>query len=139
MRRLILPAALLALLQACSGGEAVRRPPEAPRPPADARRIEVIHCRLAPSKEFVDVQFRVHGMEKIAPGPAGTYLIDEGTGEKYYLMLLRRIGRMAEIRNPDETDVHSLMFRNPYGKLKPGTKVTLVVDGMRRPNVVVGR
>jgi hypothetical protein len=132
MRRLILSAVLLTLLQACSSREAVRRP-------VDARRIEVVYCRLAPSKEIVDVQFRVHGMEKIAPDPAGTYLMDEGTGEKYYLVLLRRIGRLAEIRNPEETAVHSLMFRNPYGKLKPGTKVTLVVDGMRQQHVVVGK
>lgn len=132
MRKLILPAVLLALLQACSSREAVR-------PPVNAPRIEVVYCRLAPSKEIVDVQFRLHGIEKIDADPAGTYLMDEGTGEKYYLIVLRRVGRMAEIRNPGEAAVHSLMFRDPYGKLKPGAMVTLVVGGMRQQHVVVGK
>jgi len=138
MRKLILSAVLLALLQACSGREAVRPPADVPRP-ADAPRIEVVYCRLAPSKEIVDVQFRLRGVKEIAADPADTYLIDEGTGEKYYLMILRRIGRLAEIRNPEEAAVHSLMFRNPYGKLKPGTSVTLVVGGMRQQHVIVER
>ncbi|MDA8122707.1 MAG: hypothetical protein M0Z38_09105 [Deltaproteobacteria bacterium] len=130
MRRVILPAVFLALLQACSGREAVLRPVNVPR-------IEVIHCRLAPSKEIVDVQFRVYGTGKVAPDPAGTYLLDEGTGEKYYLMVLQRIGRLAEIRNPEETAVHSIMFRNPYGILRIGAKVTLVVGELRQEHVVV--
>jgi len=132
MRKFILASVILFLLPACSAREAVRRP-------ADVPRIEVVYCRLAPSNEFLDVRVRIHGTVKFDPDPSSTYLIDEGTGEKYYIMLLQRIGRLAETRNPEETAAHSIMFRNIERKLKPGARVTLVADGLRQEHVVVGK
>ncbi len=132
MRKFILASVILFLLPACSARQAVRGPGGVPR-------IEVVYCRLAPSNEFLDVRFRIYGTVNFDPDPSSTYLIDEGTGEKYYIMLLQRIGRLAEIRNPDETAAHSIMFRNFDRKLKPGARVTLVAGGLRQEHVVVGK
>lgn len=132
MRKSILAAVIPFLLTSCSAGEAVRRPASVPR-------IEVVHCRLAPSDEFVSVQFRIRGEGKVELDPAGTYLIDEGTGEKFYIVLLQRLGRLPDIENAEEAATHSLMFRNLDRKLKPGARVTLVVGGMRQEHVVVGK
>ncbi len=132
MRRLGLASVILFLLSACSAKEAVRGHAGVPR-------IEVVYCRLAPSNDFVDVRFRIYGADRFDPDPSSTYLIDEETGEKYYLMLLQRIGRLTEIRNPEETVAHSIMFRNIDRKLKPGARVTLVAGGMRQEHVVVGK
>jgi hypothetical protein len=130
MRIFILASVVLFLLSACSSREAVRRPWDVPR-------IEVVHCRLAPSNEFLDIRFRIYGAATFDPDPSSTYLIDEGTGEKYYIMLLQRIGKLAETRSPEETAVHSIMFRNIDRKLKPGARVTLVAGGLRQEHVVV--
>lgn len=132
MRKFLLASVVLFLLPACSAGEAVRRQAGIPR-------IEVVSCRLAPSNEFLDVRFRIYGGAEFDPDPSSTFLIDEGTGEKFYIMLLQRIGRLAETRSPDETASHSIMFRNIDRKLKPGARVTLVVGGSRQEHVIVGK
>jgi hypothetical protein len=132
MRKFVLASVILFLLPACSAREAVRRPAGVPR-------IEVVSCRLAPSNEFLDVRFRIYGAVTFDPDPSSTHLIDEETGEKYYIMLLQRIGRVAEIRNPEATAAHSIMFRNIDRKLKPGARVTLVTSGLRQEHVVVGK
>lgn len=132
MRKFILASVVLFLLPACSAKEAVR-------PPADVPRIEVIYCRLAPSDEFLDVRFRIHGAAKFDPDPSNTYLIDEGTGEKYYILRLQRIGRLAESGASDETAARSIMFRNIDRKLKPGASVTLVAGELRREHIIVGK
>lgn len=129
MRNVIVVSVLPFLLAACSAKEGMRRPAEAPR-------IEVLHCRLAPSGEFVDVQYRIRGEERAAD-PADTYLVDEATGEKYYLMLLQRIGRLPEPRTREDAAARSVMFRNFDRKLKAGGRVTLVVGGLRREHILL--
>lgn len=131
MRTILLPSLLFFLLSSCSTGTSVRRT-------ADVPRIEVIYCRLAPSDEFVEVRFRMHGVETFHPEPADTYLVDEGTGEKYYIMQLQRVGRLADIRNPEDS-ARSVLFRNLERKIRPGTRVTLVAGGLRQEHVVVGK
>lgn len=132
MRGFILSCSLLLLLQMCSARDAVWRS-------ADAPRIEVIHCRIAPSNEFVDVRFRISGTGSFEPDRADTYLVDEATGEKYYVMLLQRVGRLTEIRDRDATAAHSILFRNLDRKLRPGSRVAVVVGGMRQDHVLVER
>jgi hypothetical protein len=133
---------LLLLVQACAGREAVRRPEEAPRDearlPESALRLEVISCRLAPNHEFVDVRFRVRGTERIEHGSADTYLLDEETGERYFVMELRRLGSLAEVRDGEASGVHSVIFRNFGRKLRFGSKVTVVVGPLRQEHVLLG-
>lgn len=130
MRKFVFSCALLLLLQACSARDAIRRS-------GDVSRIEVVHCRIVPGNEFLEVRFRTQGMETFQPDPAGTYLIDEATGEKSYVMLLQRVGRLTEIRDPGAATAHSILFRNLDRKLKPGSKVTVVVGETRREHVLV--
>lgn len=130
MRKFVFSFALLLLLQACSARDAARRSGDVPP-------IEVIHCRIVPGDEVVEVRFRTHGIDAFQPDPAGTYLIDEATGEKSYVMLLQRVGRLAEIRDPGAATAHSVLFRNLDRKLKAGSKVTVVVGGTRQEHVLV--
>lgn len=132
MRRFLVPSLLLILLSSCSTGASARRTAGVPR-------IEVIYCRLASNHEFVEVRFRMHGMGTFQPDPSGTYLVDEGSGEKYYIVQLQRVGRMADIGNPEGSAAHSVLFRNLERKIKPGATVTLVTGGLRQERVVVGQ
>jgi hypothetical protein len=127
-------AVLFCLLASCTAKEAMRPPfpvsdPVAVRPPSP--ELEVVQCRLAPEGEFVGVRLRVIGVEKFDPEAVETYLLDETTGEKFSIVRLQRIGRLAEFTVPGEKDVHNIFFRNREGALKVGERVTLVVGSAR--------
>jgi len=127
--RLILLAVALCLIASCSPKKEALRP----HPP----RMEVVQLRLAENREFVGVRFRMIGGDRFDPEATEIYLVDESTGEKFSVVRLQRIGRMAEFRVPGEKDVHQMMFRNQEGKLKIGSRVTVVVGSVRREHLLV--
>jgi hypothetical protein len=127
--RRVLLAAALCLVASCSAkNEALRSPPP---------RMEVVQLRLATNQEFVGVRFRMVGGDRFDPEAAEIYLVDESTGERFSVVRLQRIGRMAEFRAPGEKDVHHMMFRNREGKLKVGSRVTVVVGPARQEHLLV--
>ncbi len=99
--------------------------------------MEVVQLRLAANGEFVGVRFRMIGGDRFDPGATEIYLVDESTGERFSVVHLQRIGRMAEFRVPGEKDVHHIMFRNREGKLKIGSRVTVVVGPARQEHLPV--
>jgi hypothetical protein len=99
--------------------------------------LEVIQLRLAANREFVGVRFRMVGGDRFDPDAAEIYLVDESTGERFSVVRLQRIGRLAEFRIPGEKDVHHIMFRNREGKLKIGSLVTVVVGSARQEHLLV--
>lgn len=125
----VLLAAALCLIASCSAKKEALRPP----PP----RVEVGQLKLAANREFVGVQFRMIGGDRFDPEATEIYLIDESTGERFSVVRLQRIGRMAEFRVPGEKDVHHVMFRNQEGKLKVGSRVTLVLGPVRQEHLLV--
>lgn len=99
--------------------------------------LDVIQCQLAANREYVGVRFRVIGKEKFDPKTMDVYLIDESTGEKFPAIRLQRIGRLAEFTVPEEKDVRHIMFRNRQGKLKVGTRVTVVIGSARKGDLTL--
>ena len=102
-----------------------------PLPP----ELDVVQCRLVSNGEFVGLRFRVIGVEKFDPGAMEAYLIDESTGERFPVVRLQRIGRLAEFTVPGEKDVHNILFRNREGKLKLGARVTVVFGSIRKEHL----
>lgn len=139
LRKLILWAVTVCLLASCAGKKELGPPPpdgkEALRPPPP--KLDVVQSRLASNGEFVGIRFRVIGIEKFDPGVMEAYLIDESTGEKFSVVRLQRIGRIAEFTVPGEKGVHNIFFRNREGKLKVGKRVTLVVGSVRKEHLVL--
>ena len=141
--RLILLAAALFLIASCSAKKEALVPPPPPPPPSPApsppssQRVEVAELRLAANREFVGVRFRMIGGDRFDPEATEIYLVDESTGEKFSVVRLERIGRIAEFRVPGEKDVHHIMFRNREGKLKIGSRVTVVVGAARQEHLLV--
>ena len=123
LRKCLLWAVTVCLLASCSGKGALRPTPT---------ELDVIQCQLASNGEFVGVRFRVIGVDKFDPETMDAYLIDESTGEKFPVVRLQRIGRLAEFTTPGEKDVRHIMFRNREGKLKVGTLVTVVIGSARK-------
>jgi hypothetical protein len=97
--------------------------------------LNVVQCRLVSNGEFVGLRFRVIGVESFNPEATEAYLIDETTGEKFSVVRLQRIGRLAEFTVPGEKDVHNILFRNRDGKLKLGARVTLVFGPFRKEHL----
>lgn len=93
---------------------------------------------MASSREFVEVLFRMTGPERYDPEGMETYLIDEATGERFQIVRLQRIGRIAEFTTPGEKGIHHVMFRNREGKLKVGSYVTVVIGPGRQRRVLIG-
>ena len=143
--RRILWAAALLLLVACSAKkEAVAPTPSAPPPPpppaalpAPTARIEVVQLQMTANRDFVGVKFRMTGGERVDINATEIYLIDESSGEKYSVVRLQRIGRMAEFSVPGEEGAHHVMFRNREGRLKVGKRVTVVVGNARHEHLLI--
>lgn len=127
--RCILWAVALGLLAACAAKKEALRPP----PP----RVEVVSARLAANQEFVGVQFRMTGADPFDPETTEIYLVDESTGERFPVVRLQRIGRLAEFSAPGEKGVHFVMVRNLEGKLKSGSRVTVVVGTARQERLTL--
>ena len=127
----VLLAATLCLIASCSAKK------EALVPPPSSPRIEVTQLQLAENREFVGVQFRMIGGDRFDPEATEIYLVDESTGERFSVVRLQRIGRIAEFKVPGEKDVHNMMFRNREGKLKIGSRVTVVVGPTRQEHLLV--
>jgi len=145
--RLILLAVALFLIASCSAKKEalVPSPPPPPPPPPSSsplsppssQRVEVAELRLAANRDFVGVRFRMIGGDRFDPEATEIYLVDESTGEKFSVVRLQRIGRIAEFSVPGEKDVHHIMFRNREGKLKIGSRVTVVVGAARQEHLLV--
>jgi hypothetical protein len=123
---------MLCILASCAGKKELRPPPP---PPPSAPKLDVIQFRQVSKGEFVGLRFRVIGVETFDPGAKEAYLIDESTGEKFPVVRLQRIGRLAEFTVPGEKDVHNILFRNRQGKLKVGTRVTVVFGSIRKEHL----
>jgi len=130
--RRVLVAAALCLIASCSAKKEALVPP-----PPSSQRMEIVQLRLAANREFVGVRFRMIGGDRLDPETTEIYLVDESTGERFSVVRLQRIGRMAEFRVPGEKDVHHMMFRNREGKLKVGSRVTVVVGPARQEHLLV--
>lgn len=134
----VLLAAAFCLLASCSMKKEALRPPPPPevvKPPPP--RMEVVKLQLAANQEFVGIQFRVLGGDRFDPETTEVYLVDESTGEKFSVVRLQRIGRIAEFRVPGEKNVYSMMFRNKEGKLKIGSRVTVVMGSARQEHLLI--
>lgn len=119
VRKRLLLAVALSLLASC---HALRWP---------SSGLEVVHCRLASDGEHVGLRLRVADSERFDPDAVETYLIDESTGERFSVVRLQRIGRLAEFAVAGERNLHNILFRNREGKLRVGSRVTLVLGSAR--------
>lgn len=141
--RILLAAALAAMASCTPSREEIQPPPPpppaapAPAPAPAPPKIEVLRLQMAENKEFVGVRLRVPGGGKTDLQTADVYLVDDATGEKFTVVRLHRIGRKAEFRDPKDKDIHHLMFRNREGKLKIGSRVTVVIGTVRYEHLLI--
>ncbi len=114
-----------------------RKPPAAlppSVPPPRVLSLEIADCRLAAGGTFVEVRYRLTGGERGGSAPEGMYLLDEGTGERFYVMRLQRAGNVSGAHG---SDVQTALFKNRGGILRAGSRVTVVAGTLRREGVIL--
>ncbi len=112
-------------------------------------KVEIVAALVTGGGEIIDVRYRlVEG--KASTDPMQTYILDEATGERLNVMQASKIGRLASgrirgdedlpeaLRDPDFKPVSYALFMNKGGKVKAGTKMTVVIGGIKEEHVVLG-
>ena len=66
-----------------------------------------------------------------------TYVVNEATGEKFFVLNLVRIGPAAQVRLPKGRGSGYLIIDNRYEHLKPGAKITVVIGALKQEHVTV--
>jgi hypothetical protein len=130
LRGVVCLVVVLILVPSCARREAVRPSPVSPG-------FEAVSCMLVAGRQLVEVKLRVAGSGRFEPGPENTYLVDEATGEKFHVVQLQRIGPLGEVRDSGKDAVRSVTFRNREGKLRPGSRLMLVIGEVRLRNLIL--
>lgn len=125
--------------QAVVAAVAAVPPPTGGKPPRDYG-IEVVGMYPAVGGRVLDLRYKILDTAKAAllPNePGNIYLIDEATGAATKMPNSPRHGSIPQ--NPQKLEVgrtYSLSFPN-QGRLKSGSKVTLVIGNLRAEHLTV--
>jgi hypothetical protein len=66
-----------------------------------------------------------------------TYVVDEATGEKFFVLNLVRIGPAAKVRLPKGGGSSFMVFDNRHEHLKPGARITVVIGALKQEHVTL--
>jgi hypothetical protein len=103
-------------------------------------RLEVIKAKLIENGIFLDVHFRIRGVAgrpNIQSRHFGyAYVIEESTGEKFYVQRFARIGALGQKRL-DEGPISIARIENEGGKIRKHLRVTFVIGGLRQEHILV--
>jgi hypothetical protein len=73
----------------------------------------------------------------LAVGEKDTYVADEATGEKFFVLNLVRIGPAAQVRLPKGGGPSYIVIDNRHEHLKPGARITVVIGALKQEHVTV--
>jgi hypothetical protein len=107
---------------------------------AQAAKLMVNRAFLVANGSMMQVRFTVppsNTTQWIPVDPKDTYVIDEASGEKFFVANLVRIGPAAQVRIPKGGGSTYMVIDNRHEHLKPGTLITVVVGGLKQQHVTV--
>ncbi len=109
--------------------------------PEDQSGIQVVSLRTTAAGHFVDFRYRVTDAEKAAAvfdRQNKAYIVDQATGARVGVPRMAKVGPLRQTNfKADPNKVYFIMFDNPAGLLKSGSKVTLEVGDYRLENLTV--
>lgn len=146
VRMLLFLTALFVLCQAASAEEK----PSGAAPPVmksyssslrEAAGIRIGALKLSANGNMIDMRYRVIDLEKAQKtmSPKSTiYLVDQASGMKLTTPVMAKVGKLRQLPQPSSVNRwQPMLFQNPGRMLKRGSKVTLVIDGLRFEDLVV--
>jgi len=103
--------------------------------------IQIESIRLSAANYMVDLRYRVLDAEKasrVITPQVHPYLVDQASGAKFTVPSPPRIGPLRQTRSPQVTGrSYFIFFANPGQYIKPGNKVTVVLNDVRIENLAV--
>lgn len=132
-----------------TGQDSLASQPEQPaadlsQPPLDLEEqwgIQVVSLRQTAHGHLLDFRYRVLDPQKAATllrRQDKPYLIDEATGNKVPVPNMPKIGALRQSAlTPEAGKVYFVMFQNPNGFVKSGSKVTVVIGNFKAEHLVV--
>lgn len=102
-------------------------------------RVESVHPSLG--GQMLDLRYRVMDSEKAKAAlhrQARLYLVDQATGRQLDVPNMPKLGKLRQLPEGAESDrIYWMFFGNPGGLVKPGGRVTMVIDDVRFEDIVV--
>lgn len=105
--------------------------------------VKIESIRTSAAGNLVDFRYRVLDPEKAVPLVDRTnkaYLVDQATGAALAVPDTAKVGPLRateKFGNPKEGRVYFVLFGNPGGIVKPGSRVTVVIGDFQAENLVV--
>ena len=128
----------------CTTADTVLGPkPEKSQEPAridEKWGIEITGIRLSAHGSMVDFRYRIVDPEKsksLTDRSARPYLVDEASGEKTYVPNAPKMGSLRAKGNPLSGRTYFILFSNPKGIIKKGSKVTVVIGDFKAEGLTV--
>jgi hypothetical protein len=123
---------------------------EAKKETGQAKGLEVVKVMTTTAGTMIDIRFRLTGTDILSADPEFTYIQDERTGEKLFIASALKIGRLAprnlkprkstlppELEEDDFVPLAYLIIADPQKKIKVGSRVTVVIGGLKQEHLVV--
>ncbi len=104
------------------------------------RKLTVNQAVLVANGSMLEVRFTVPPAtttQWIPTDPKDTYVVDEATGEKYFVLNLVRIGPAAQVRLPKGGGSSYMIIDNRYEHLKAGARITVIIGALKEEHVTV--
>jgi hypothetical protein len=101
--------------------------------------VKILGIRQTAHAYLLDFRFHVIDLEKAKPlidRHAKPYIVDEATGMKLSVPSMPRFGSLRAKGNEPDRD-YFILFSNPKGLIKKGSKVTVVSGDFKVENLVV--
>lgn len=118
-------------------------PPASTQSPAaevPERKLTVNRAVRVANGSMLEVRFTVPPAATtrwIPTDQKDTYVLDEATGEKFFVLNLVRIGPAGQVRLPKGGGSSYMIIDNRYEHLKPGARVTVVIGALKQEHVMV--
>jgi len=137
---IILLAGLIAL-SGCAGSKRAEQTTDHLVTDETAAGIKIERIHPSAAGMMLDMRYRIVDLEK-AKGAfkhgAQIYLVDQSRGIKLPVPDMAMVGKLMQ--RPDQGDnkkIFWIFFNNPGAMVKPGDKVTLVIDEIRIKDILV--
>ncbi|HEX4584579.1 MAG TPA: hypothetical protein VH183_07095 [Burkholderiaceae bacterium] len=103
-------------------------------------RLTVDRAVMAANGSMLEVRFTVPPAattQWIPTDQKDTYVVDETSGERFFVLNLVRIGPAAQVRMPKGGGSSYVIFDNRHERLKPGATITVVIGALKQEHVKV--
>lgn len=104
--------------------------------PSGGGSLEVVKLMLSGNGYLLDLRYRLSGVERLLADADDTYILKPETGQRLRVLGVTRIGTLAT-REVGRVRTAYLVVKNPERAVEAGDRVTVVVAGIEKENVLV--